>query len=714
MPQRVLLVFARALLCALPLTAACGGAQEPAAPPGPVLRARLEFDTGASRPVGLLAFDLDGDGADELVTLARGPGALRVESGLSNRPERAHSTAQMSVGDYALGPVRVGAWRSGRDEGPALAAIAQREDPALVLVDVRALFLARGEPLVARLELESRPRVIGSGDLGADGQPEIAVVTLEDELLVVRAGQVVLRHALSDAQATCVHFTADGRALLVGSQATRRVVRYVPDGESGLRAEGAVELRGLPRRIDELDGWRGATGARFVVAAGDRDLVWLDESLQVVALEELAAVPIDVTHAGTAGRRALLATSVHGQQARVEREDGAAVVLYAGQHPVAGVLGDFDGDGVLDAAFANSDAKRVSLAFGRAQGGFELARFAPSGRAPHALAAGDFDGDGHADVVALCALDATLRMHRGTGGGLEAGVSQGPAPGANRVRAADLDGDGRLDVAFLRETDRGVVLDLWFGDGRGRLWSRGETAPVVCASSPGDLLVLDLDGDGRFEALVTDPAASRIVLVPIDVSAEGLVTIGAPVPQELAGTPRELALAGRASDRSFIAVALEAQGPRRGWALLSASRAEISETQHEALPDRPRGIAVDLATSTLAWLGGEDAASTLTVFERSTKPGFALERHSAGEGGLRAYAVRAADLDGDRRTDFVVSAQNSHHLNLWLSRARGRVADLGVGTGPLDLILVDLDGDGVSEIVVACAFSDELAVVALR
>ena len=81
--------------------------------------------------------------------------------------------------------------------------------------------------------------------------------------------------------------------------------------------------------------------------------------------------------------------------------------------------------------------------------------------------------------------------------------------------------------------------------------------------------------------------------------------------------------------------------------------------------------------------------------------------------------MRSGDLDGDGRTDHVVSAQNSHHLNLWLSSPGDgqrlvRMPDLGVGTGPLDVRLVDLDGDGAPEILATCGSSNEIAVIHLR
>ena len=55
------------------------------------------------------------------------------------------------------------------------------------------------------------------------------------------------------------------------------------------------------------------------------------------------------------------------------------------------------------------------------------------------------------------------------------------------------------------------------------------------------------------------------------------------------------------------------------------------------------------------------------------------------------------DVDGDGRDDLVVTAQNSHHVNWWLARGPAdaltleRQVDLGAHSGPLDVVLADLD-----------------------
>ncbi len=84
--------------------------------------------------------------------------------------------------------------------------------------------------------------------------------------------------------------------------------------------------------------------------------------------------------------------------------------------------------------------------------------------------------------------------------------------------------------------------------------------------------------------------------------------------------------------------------------------------------------------------------------------------------GLRVHSIVAGDLNGDGRDDVVASAQNSHHVNLWLSRKGSPLtfepqADLGLETGPLGLGLADADGDGQLDLFVANAFANSVSLV---
>ena len=119
----------------------------------------------------------------------------------------------------------------------------------------------------------------------------------------------------------------------------------------------------------------------------------------------------------------------------------------------------------------------------------------------------------------------------------------------------------------------------------------------------------------------------------------------------------------------------------------------------------------------LALLGGQgraDGKVELVLFARD-RAGSWNELVRSG-GGQRMHRLATGDLNGDGRSDLVGTAQNSHYLALWLClpAAEGglvRCADLGVGTGPLDVALADLDGDGALDIVTANGFSNDISTV---
>jgi hypothetical protein len=87
------------------------------------------------------------------------------------------------------------------------------------------------------------------------------------------------------------------------------------------------------------------------------------------------------------------------------------------------------------------------------------------------------------------------------------------------------------------------------------------------------------------------------------------------------------------------------------------------------------------------------------------------------ETGLLPARAWAGDLDGDGLADVAVAAQNSHLVQVWLAKKTAdgvkleRQSSLGAGLGPLDVLGVDLNVDGVLDLVVANNFSDDVSVL---
>lgn len=170
------------------------------------------------------------------------------------------------------------------------------------------------------------------------------------------------------------------------------------------------------------------------------------------------------------------------------------------------VAADLDHDGKLDAAVGQYGV--VQLIPGLGGGRFDAPLALPIAPGISRAVAGRFDSDGRADLLAL-----RLGPDGGHHLSMAAGTLDGLAPArelplGTRVGAmvqTDLNGDGR-DEALVTEPllDRiqRVDFDATGTPSLGTTWSTG--------SGPSELLVLDVDGDGRDDLLTTDTFSKRI------------------------------------------------------------------------------------------------------------------------------------------------------------------------------------------------------------
>ena len=72
-----------------------------------------------------------------------------------------------------------------------------------------------------------------------------------------------------------------------------------------------------------------------------------------------------------------------------------------GYYPPTVIGGDFNGDGKLDIAVANSGSGNVSILLGNGDGTFQAAVNSDAGAGPQEIAIGDFNGDHKLDLAVL-------------------------------------------------------------------------------------------------------------------------------------------------------------------------------------------------------------------------------------------------------------------------------------------------------------------------
>ena len=181
--------------------------------------------------------------------------------------------------------------------------------------------------------------------------------------------------------------------------------------------------------------------------------------------------------------------------------------------PLAITTGDFNGDGIVDAAVTSSGTNQVSILLGTGDGNFKAAVNYAVGADPVAIVAGDFNHDGHLDLAVLNSNPNKV----GTGGSISILTGQGDGTfiaGATyavgfiptALAVGDFDGDGNLDLAVVisnpnLQFNAGFVTIL-MGSASGAFTA---VANYGVGITPSSIAVGDFNGDGRLDLAVGSP-----------------------------------------------------------------------------------------------------------------------------------------------------------------------------------------------------------------
>ncbi len=182
---------------------------------------------------------------------------------------------------------------------------------------------------------------------------------------------------------------------------------------------------------------------------------------------------------------------------------------------VALEAGDLDNDGVLDLVGV-TDGQRVHALVGDGAGGFTAATGSPfssgGGVNGQDLALGDFNGDGDLDAV-RAATDLTLLLGDGSGSLVAPGTSfpSGPALPPNEIylglAAARMDADADLDLVAMDGGNYGARV--FPGDGAGA-FAVGDYGSARPGNEAEDIAVGDVNGDGKLDVLTANSSTRNV------------------------------------------------------------------------------------------------------------------------------------------------------------------------------------------------------------
>ncbi len=399
-------------------------------------------------------------------------------------------------------------------------------------------------------------------------------------------------------------------------------------GRSGGLAEGAFSFSpdGSTVTLDPVDPF----------AAGDSVMVLLSHDLEAQDGSPLRAAGYSFQFRAAAAPAAL--DFAEADRLTTRTTPGESSRAYGG------FASDLDGDGWVDLTIVNEDTEDLRVFPNRADGSGLFDPFLvptnPTGTVPSPSETGDFNRDGNMDVAVANTQGSSVSVLLGQGDG-----SFGPhqeiaiASDPRGIAVVDADGDGDLDVVATLSTGNadGVLL---LNDGQGVF--APSTAFGTGENTPWALAAADFTEDGILDLIVGDQANEARVFRG---NGNGTFTLESSQP---IGGAAWMVAAGDLDGDGHEDLASANDGSQQGSILLGNGAGDLGAPETYAVD--PFVVASDLADldgdGDLDWMlssfGGD-----WTLFENDGAGDFTFVREFAATQAASCSVMFDMDRDGD-------------------------------------------------------------------
>lgn len=639
------------------------------------------------RPTDAVAADFNDDGRPDIAVVAQTGTLLRVYLG-----EGRGVTAITSV---AL-PVAPSSIAAGDVDGDGDTDLVIGNDDAssitIAVNDGNATFTVGNSSSTVAGGGGLNPHAVAIGDVSGDGIADIATANGGPD-----AGDVTVFVGIGDG--------AFGVATVypVGGHALEDIVL------ADLNGDGALDVAAVASDADEatvlLAEAGGSLGvandypvneAPVAIAVGDLDG---DGALDIVTADSTAdtvSILLGIAGGGTFELAESISVTVAGSA-----KGGQTGV---GRDPTDIEVVDVDGDGHLDIVTANNDSKDVSVLLNDGNATFDLPVHAEvlapyeqvSPNSTSSLAMADFNDDGRIDVAIADSYGESLDLVAGAGDGLflPARTFHSGFGGNNArwVDTGDYDGDGRVEFVTSDHSGGGHHYGLQLAAGDFSWTSSGSSYAYAVAMG-------DVDGDGtdeRFQSYyqsiqvfgseesfspVGIGAVAPFFLVATDATGDGLLDLLMTSPND----DSVILVAGTGGD---------AWGGPNPISTLNSDGGEGPEGL--AVADLNGDDMVDLVTAN-ADTG--DLSVMLAQGNGSFAPALGID---VGLPQVQIERVAIGDFNGDLVPDIVAVGPGTETVIIAIGFGNGSFADpqsFPLQRPSLDVGADDLDGDGIDDLI---------------
>ena len=394
----------------------------------------------------------------------------------------------------------------------------------------------------------------------------------------------------------------------------------------------------------------------------------------------------------------------------------SAMFFAAGSVSLSVAVGDFNADGKPDLAVANEGSDNISVLLGNGNGTFQTAvnislDLPGISVSPTSLVAGDFNGDGHLDLAVATPNVKNIAVLLGVGNGTFQSAVHYALDDPNFVNnnntmaAVDLNGDGALDLVLANLSSNHVTVLVGAGNG-----TFSSIKSYAAGPEPTYVAVADFNGDGKPDLVASNNVIDGVVTLLLgngdgtlkaaplfrSGSIPGSILIadlnGDGIPDIVTSSPFQATATGIGSGAAMLGHGDGTFGAPKIWST-SAGTTSI------ALGDFNRDGKLDLVET----INGPGNGNVSLLLGNGDGTFQAPVAYSAG---TAPQTVVVADLNGDGILDIVVGNHNSGNVSVLLGNGNGtfrtavNYAVPNTGT-PDSITIADFNGDGKPDLAVA-------------
>ena len=547
----------------------------------------------------------------------------------------------------------------------------------------------------------SRPWNLATGDLNADGRPDVVTVncnSLDVSVLLGDGNGGVLPktdYPVATGAQDCPKGIAigdlnrDGKADLAVAIEVGHSLKIMPGSGDGSFGE-ATEIPGIPD-----------TARPSFVTAADTNR---DGILDLFVADPTSAAILEFRGQGNGTFAAPVSHSV-------------------GVDPVGIAVGDINRDGIPDMITANQGVDgpgnfgNLSVLLGTADGNFSAGATIEPSLKVRSVVLADVDADGILDVVTGNGVSDAVSVLPGIGdGSFGTRVTMATGFNANGVAVADLNRDGLPEIAtanqgFIGQVtphDVSILKNLSVKPSAGTVQ---RSATSATGANPSSVASSDIDRDGILDLIVANRDSNDLsvlkgtrdaavfgaqtrVALPAGITAPTFVTVG----DYNRDGKQDIAVAGTGGMALMLGSGDGSFATRRTFADKSVSAVALADVDGNGMPD------IVMANP---------AEDTVTVYRRRASGNlFPAATYAVGD---EPVALKVADLNRDGRLDIAVANRSGNTVSV-LNQLRTRRFQLGaqspaVGTSPQALEIADFNGDGRLDIAVANHDSSNVSIL---